>query len=76
MVEGAAAAATYTGLFVPGPDGTDAIRPFGRSLLRQVEPEAWPGRQGEQAFCESGFMAEDSCSQRRHADTPGPSFNG
>jgi hypothetical protein len=26
----------------------------------QLEPEAWPGRQGEQAFCESGFMGEDS----------------
>ena len=40
----------------------------------QLEPEAWPGRQGEQAFCESGFTAEDSCPQRRHADTPGPCF--
>jgi hypothetical protein len=30
--------ATYTGLFVPGPDGTDAIRPFGRSLPRRLYP--------------------------------------
>jgi hypothetical protein len=38
MPEIAVPVATYTGLFVPGPDGTDAIRPFDRSLLRRLYP--------------------------------------
>lgn len=33
MPEIAVPIATYTGLFAPGPDGTDAVRPFDRSLL-------------------------------------------
>jgi hypothetical protein len=30
--------ATYTGLYAPGPDSTDAIRPFPRELLRRLYP--------------------------------------
>jgi drug/metabolite transporter (DMT)-like permease len=30
----------------------------------QLEPDAWPGRPGEQAVLESGFVADESCPER------------
>lgn len=52
MPEIAVPIATYTGLYAPGPDGTDAIRPFDRSLLGRLysSHEEYVSRFAEAAY--------------------------